>query len=225
MRRRDMIASVAVLLAMLMSSAGAAESGRTHSPLEELPVHIRRLTHFGQRADFSHDGKRILFLERTFGDAFEVEVATGIITPVTHHFFHEGFTRALYLANGDILLSGSRHFDATDPWPSRHEDNAELWVLDKRPDPTAGGARRALLRGTGRLTTADAHRLDTRRRVLVSRYRLCRRHTENHQQEEDSRSAGPALREWPGDAKLPPTGRKRADLLGVRLSGHRGLRP
>jgi hypothetical protein len=118
MKRRDVSVSVAVLLAMLMSTAGATESGPKRSPLEELPAHIRRLTHFGQRADFSHDGKRILFLERTFGDAFEVEVATGIITPVTHHFFHEGFTRALYLANGDILLSGARHFDANDPWPS-----------------------------------------------------------------------------------------------------------
>ncbi len=131
MKRRDVSVSVAVLLAMLMSTAGATESGPKRSPLEELPAHIRRLTHFGQRADFSHDGKRILFLERTFGDAFEVEVATGFITPVTHHFFHEGFTRALYLANGDILLSGARHFDANDPWPSRHEDHAELWVLDK----------------------------------------------------------------------------------------------
>lgn len=131
MRRRDMIVSVTVLLAMLVPSIGVAESSPERSPLKELPAHIRRITHFGQRADFSHDGKKILFLERTFGDAFEVEVATGIITPVTHHFFHEGFTRALYLANGDILLSGARHFDANDPWPSRHEDNAELWVLDK----------------------------------------------------------------------------------------------
>jgi Tol biopolymer transport system component len=101
------------------------------SPLDELPPYIRQVTHFGERADWSHDGKRILFLEKTFGDAYEVELATGIIRPMTHHYFHEGYTRALYLSNGDILLSGARKFDANDPWPSRSEKNAELWVLKK----------------------------------------------------------------------------------------------
>lgn len=101
------------------------------SPLDDLPDYITRVTHFGQRADWSLDGKHILFIEKTFGDVFEVEVATGIIRPMTHHFFHEGFVRALYLSNGDILLSGSRNFNAEDPWKSRDARNTELWVLDK----------------------------------------------------------------------------------------------
>ncbi len=107
--------------------------------MDELPAHIKQVTHFGERADWSHshkgrltaDGRKILFLEKTFGDVYEIELATGIIRPMTHHYFHEGYTRALYLANGDILLSGSRQFDANDPWPSRSEKNAELWVLKK----------------------------------------------------------------------------------------------
>ncbi len=102
----------------------------TGSPLDNLPPYITRLTHFGQRADWSHDGKRILFVEKTFGDVYELDVATRTIVPMTHHYFHEGYTRALYLSNGDILLSGAREFSAEDPWPSRH-DNAELWVLKK----------------------------------------------------------------------------------------------
>jgi hypothetical protein len=101
------------------------------SPLDELPSHITRITHFGQRPDFSYDGKRILFIERTFGDVYEVEIATKTIRPITHHYFHEGYTRALYLSNGDILLSGAREFDARNPWDSRDEENAELWVLKK----------------------------------------------------------------------------------------------
>jgi Tol biopolymer transport system component len=101
------------------------------SPLDELPVHIKQITHFGERADWSHDGKRILFLEKTFGDVYEVDVETGIIRPATHHYYHEGYTRALYLANGDILLSGARKFDAENPRVSRDERNAELWVLKK----------------------------------------------------------------------------------------------
>ena len=101
------------------------------SPLSNLPDHIRQVTHFGQRADWSHDGKKILFLEKTFGDVYEVNLETGHVMGVSHHFFHEGFTRALYLANGDVLLSGARQFDASDPWPSRDQENAELWVLSK----------------------------------------------------------------------------------------------
>lgn len=101
------------------------------SPLDDLPAYIRPLTHFGQRADWSHDGERILFIEKTFGDVFEVEVATGAIRPMTHHFFHEGFVRALYFSNGDILLSGAKNFNAEDPWKSRDARNTELWVLKK----------------------------------------------------------------------------------------------
>lgn len=103
------------------------------SPAAHLPAHIQRLTYFGQRADFSHDGKRILFLEKTFGDAFEIEIATKTIRHVTGHYYHEGYTRTLYLANGDIILSGSRNFSADDPGPSRGE-SAELWVLSKDLD-------------------------------------------------------------------------------------------
>jgi len=112
-------------------SVAFAASKESKSPMDELPDYIRQVTHFGQRADFSHDGKRILFIEKTFGDVYEVELETKIIRPMTHRYFHEGYTRALYLSNGDILLSGARQFDASDPWPSRNERNAELWVLKK----------------------------------------------------------------------------------------------
>jgi Tol biopolymer transport system component len=97
---------------------------------ESLPSHIKKLTHFGQRGNWSHDGKKILFLERTYGDVYELTLETGVIRPVTHHFYHEGFVRANYLSNGNILLSGARNFDAENPRASRWTD-AELWVLDK----------------------------------------------------------------------------------------------
>lgn len=100
------------------------------SPMDHLPPHITRLTEFGERADWSHDGTRILFLEKTFGDVYEIEVATKRIRLMTGHYYHEGYVRALYLSNGDILLSGAREFDVDDPMRSRSRD-AELWVLDK----------------------------------------------------------------------------------------------
>ncbi len=99
------------------------------NPEDHLPKWITRMTWFGERADWSHDGKRILFLERTYGDVFEVEVKTRIIRPVTHHFYHLGYTRALYLANDDILLSGPEAFDPKRPGPSRVQ--CYLYVLDK----------------------------------------------------------------------------------------------
>lgn len=109
----------------------SAHAQKLTNPIDELPPYITKITNFGQRADWSHDGKRILFIEKTFGDVFEVEVETRIIRPMTHHYFHEGYTRALYLQNGDIILSGARDFENEDPWPSRDEENAELWVLNK----------------------------------------------------------------------------------------------
>jgi hypothetical protein len=124
--------SVVVSLGVLFSScSGEVSSKENKSPLDELPAYITQLTHFGERADWSHDGKRILFLAKTFGDVYEVEVKTKIIRPITHGYYHEGYTRALYLANGDILLSGARQFDANNPQASRSEKNAELWVLKK----------------------------------------------------------------------------------------------
>jgi hypothetical protein len=122
-----------VILAMglaLGQRGHAAEASKAiESPADDLPRHIRRLTWFGERADWSHDGKRILFIEKTYGDVYEAEVASGIIRPVTHHYHHAGYTRALYLANGDILLSGPATFDPKNPNPSRVQ--CYLYVLDK----------------------------------------------------------------------------------------------
>ena len=108
------------------------EGGRpaAATPADDLPPHITRLTHFGERAEWSHDGEKIVFVEKTFGDVFEIELATRAIRPLTHHFYHEGFLRAMYLSNGDILLFGPRKYDPDDPYASRWR-RSELWVLDK----------------------------------------------------------------------------------------------
>jgi len=122
------IFSILAISIMFMMSVSAQQ--KDGSPLDNLPTYIKRLTQFGQRADFSHDGKKILFVEKTYGDVYEVEVATGKISLITGHFYHGGFTRALYLANGDVLLSGCTSFDAANPHTNR-QVNAELFVLDK----------------------------------------------------------------------------------------------
>ena len=108
---------------ILIGTAFVAPAGlqdpRPESPDRALPPEIRRLTLFGERADFSHDGRRILFVEKTFGDAYEYDIETGAIRLLTGHYKHYGYTRALYLANGDILLSGPEEFDPDHPGPAR----------------------------------------------------------------------------------------------------------
>jgi hypothetical protein len=122
---------ITVLAISVKSSLHAQMKVIPDSFVHALPPHIKQITTFGERPDWSHDGKRIAFMEKTFGDAFEVEVSTGKLKPLTHHFFHNGFIRVLYLANGDYLLIGSKEFDPKNPWKSRNPANAELWVLRK----------------------------------------------------------------------------------------------
>jgi hypothetical protein len=111
------------------------------SPTDHLPPYIRHLTQFGERADWSHDSKKILFLSKTFGDAMEVDLATGAIRNLTQHYPHYGYTRALYLSNGDILLAGPLKYDLNDVRSARN--NCYLFVLDKSgtKPPTPLGVR------------------------------------------------------------------------------------
>src|SRR5215212_2765657 len=64
-------------LVTLVTACAAAQPTPAPSadkdPADELPPYISRLTYFGERADWSHDGKRILFVEKTFGDVYEIE--------------------------------------------------------------------------------------------------------------------------------------------------------
>lgn len=119
-----------LLIVFIIIQIHAYSQDRSGNPEDFLPPYISRITQYGQRADFSHDGKKILFVEKTYGDVYEFELTTGKIFLITGHFYHGGFTRALYLANGDVLLSGCTSFDASNPNVNR-QIKAELWILDK----------------------------------------------------------------------------------------------
>jgi len=136
---RAMIATLLACTGIAAERKAAPSAGE--NPAEQLPPWITRLTWFGERADWSPDGKKILFLEKTYGDVFEVDLATRIIRPVTHHYPHLGYTRALYLANGDILLSGAEAFDPKNPHVSREQ--CFLYVLEKslQKPPVALGTK------------------------------------------------------------------------------------
>jgi len=98
---------------------------KSGNPEENLPPNIKQLTHFGERASWSPDGKRIAFMEKSFGDAYEVNVATGVIRLLTH-YAHPGFLRVQFLPNGDYFLIGARTF--TDISTTRSRDQ-EMWIL------------------------------------------------------------------------------------------------
>jgi Tol biopolymer transport system component len=118
----------ALSLVVAIGAAVAGERQEDEGPASNLPAHIRRLTLFGERADWSHDGRRILFLEKTYGDAYEIDVDSGDLRLLTGFYPHAGYTRALYLSNGHVLLSGAPRFDPEEPgWSRTH---AELSVLD-----------------------------------------------------------------------------------------------
>lgn len=90
------------------------------SPLDDLPPHIRLLTSFGMRPDWSPDGKRLVFLDGSpVGDVWLASAASGKARKLTGRFPHRGFTRACFLANGDLLLCGPTSGPA--PSPDRPE--------------------------------------------------------------------------------------------------------
>jgi hypothetical protein len=127
---KPLITLLSSSLALTCVAAVAAEEIKPgESPADHLPAHITRLTGFGERADWSPDGRRLLFLSKTFGDALELDLETKLIRNRTAHYPHYGYTRALYLTNGDILLSGPVQFDPKKASEAREQ--CWLFVLDR----------------------------------------------------------------------------------------------
>src|SRR5262245_3573482 len=124
---------LALILALGLALMPGSRQGTktTGSPEENLPKTIRRLTHFGERASWSPDGKRIAFMEKSFGDAYEIDLSTKAIRLLTH-YAHAGFLRVQYLANGDYFLIGARTF--TDVRTTRSRDQ-EMRILKAGAKP------------------------------------------------------------------------------------------
>jgi hypothetical protein len=78
-------ALAACLTLNVIAGLTAAQTDPRQSPVDHLPAHISRVTWFGERADWSPDGKRILFLSKTCGDAMEIDLATNVIRNLTAH--------------------------------------------------------------------------------------------------------------------------------------------
>jgi len=100
------------------------------SPLDALPANTEILTHFGERADISPDNQRIAFMDKSFGDAFVIDLKTRVIRCLTCNVPAAAFLRVMHLANGDYILIGPERFENINV--SRERDN-ELWYLNSRP--------------------------------------------------------------------------------------------
>jgi len=119
------LAGAATLL-VAMCSVASAQTFKQGAPEQHLPPQITQLTGFGERAVWSPDGKRIAFMSKSFGDAFEIDLNTRLTKLLTGHFRHAGFLRVHYLPNGDYLLIGARDFK--DIRTTRDRDE-EFWVM------------------------------------------------------------------------------------------------
>src|SRR5262245_19010952 len=113
---------------VLMIAGCAYAQRKPGNPLEHLPKNVEVLTYFGERADISPDNKQIVFMNKSFGDAFVVGLEDRKIRCLTCNVPGAAFLRVMHLVSGDYILIGPEHFE--DIEVSRARDN-ELWFLPR----------------------------------------------------------------------------------------------
>jgi hypothetical protein len=118
------------LLVLLMLPTVIFAQRKQGNPLDSLPPNLELLTHFGECADFSPDNQSVAFMDKSFGDAFAIDLKTRIIRCLTCSIPGAAFLRIMHLSNGDYILIGPEKF--IDPNVSRERDN-ELWYLSSKP--------------------------------------------------------------------------------------------
>lgn len=114
------------LAACLLGLAGTAVSQERSAPSVPSLQHAQMLVPFGGRAAFSPDGKRIAFVGKTYGDAFELDIASGKLRNLTSTFPHQGIMRIQYLPTGDFLVTAPRV-----QFGPNTRAHLEMWVLRK----------------------------------------------------------------------------------------------
>ena len=148
------------------------------SPLDALPKNIEILTHFGERADISPDNQRIAFMNKSFGDAFVIDLKTRIIRCLTCNVPATAFLRVMHLSTGDFVLIGPEKFTGHSSEPPRRQRTV---VSERQTWFEAGEAGAEDERRGGALEEEPEDRLlrdprsesaDSRRRVSHDRGRL-----------------------------------------------------
>jgi hypothetical protein len=117
-----------ILASVLAATAGSPAFGA--SPESAAPRQWEEasyLSWFGERPAFSPDGKRVAFVGKQFGDAYEIDIATRKVRNLTGHLPHQGIVRVQYLFNGDFLITAPRVYIG----PETRFRGTALWVLDR----------------------------------------------------------------------------------------------
>lgn len=84
-------------------------------PKDKLPEYITPLTSFGERSEWSHDGKTVYFIDKSGGEVWKVDVETQKTSQITRPDFRpkgHGYYRVYELSNGDLFFTCG---------PKRHE--------------------------------------------------------------------------------------------------------
>lgn len=135
-----------IITALLISACALQAQRKQTSPLDALPANQEILTHFGERADFSPDNQRVAFMDKSFGDAFVIDLKTRIIRCLTCSIPGAAFLRVMHLSNGDYILIGPEKF--IDTHVSRGRDS-ELWYLSAKPGSRPVKLGNTLFEGAG----------------------------------------------------------------------------
>src|SRR3954453_1627210 len=118
------------VLALTLLPAVCFAQRKSGSPLDHLPPQIEVLTQFGVRANISPNNEEIAFMDKSFGDAFKIDLKTRVIRCLTCNVPGAAFLRIMHLSSGDYILIGPESFN--DIHTSRTKDN-QLWFLSQKP--------------------------------------------------------------------------------------------
>lgn len=121
-------ARITTMLAWIVSSTLLVAAPVYAELRDEMPTlaDAELLVPFGGRASISPDGRRIAFVGKTYGHAYELDIASGRLRNLTSAFPNQGIMRIQYLPSGDFLVTAPRIFNG--PNTRAH---LEMWVLEK----------------------------------------------------------------------------------------------
>ena len=135
-------------------------------PNDKLPSHITPLTSFGQRAEWSRDGRTVFFVDKAGGDVFAVDVLTKDVKQITkpeHRPQNHGYYRVFVMWNGDLLLGHGAerhklHFQVLDKSLELQPWSVEGEYFDEGPAVSRTSNKIAWTKpGQGQIYTGEFH--------------------------------------------------------------------